>query len=57
MVLEDYMIVGFSFLLAAICALANLVTKEFKNQLLAMQEQRQRLNQLELEMQKIKLIK
>jgi len=52
--IEDFMIVGFSFLLAAICALANLVAKEFKNQLLVMQEQRQRLYQLELEMWEVK---
>ena len=47
MVIEDYMILGFSFLLAAICALANLVSKEFKRQ-------ENVIAQLETELQKLK---
>jgi hypothetical protein len=54
MVVEDYMIVGFSFLLAAICALANLVAKEFKNQKIVSNARAQRLYQLEIEMWEVK---
>ena len=52
--IEDYMIVGFSFLLAAICALANLVAKEFKNQKIVSNARAQRLYQLEIEMWEVK---
>ncbi len=44
---EDYMILGFSFLLSAICALANLVSKEFRRH-------EDVIHQIEAEMQEVK---
>jgi hypothetical protein len=52
--IEDYMIVGFSFLLAAVCALATLVSKEFRNQKIVDDARAQRLYQLEIEMWEVK---